>query len=257
MPSVALSCSICSQTFQRFASQARGAKFCSRVCQGVSKRRRVDLMCDSCGQPFTRVAGEIRSYRKRTPYYFCSQTCASRPVGEPGSAVELFWSNVKRTTNDTSCWPYHRADRRTGYGVLKVNGRTTRAHRFSWELHYGPIPDGLLVCHRCDNRPCVRPDHLFLGTPADNSADMVAKGRSYTPGGDEHYSHRNPGRVRRGSAAPRAILTEEQVRSIRARCLAQPTTFRQIAQEYGVVPSTISAIARRVTWAHLDGEVKP
>lgn len=78
---------------------------------------------------------------------------------------------------EEGCWEWKRATNSMGYGVLTVNYRTAYAHRLAWEMENGPIPDGALVLHRCDNPRCVRPDHLFLGTHADNMADMTAKGR--------------------------------------------------------------------------------
>jgi hypothetical protein len=77
----------------------------------------------------------------------------------------------------TGCRPWRGTRDRDGYGVLGVDGRQQRAHRVVWELTHGPIPDGLCVCHHCDNPPCVEPTHPFLGTHADNVRDAVAKGR--------------------------------------------------------------------------------
>lgn len=90
--------------------------------------------------------------------------------------VETFWSKVTKTDG---CWTFQTA----GYGYANMvthgpnNPRVVKAHRFSWTLHNGQVPPGLRVCHHCDNPPCVRPDHLFLGTDADNMRDKVAKGR--------------------------------------------------------------------------------
>lgn len=87
-----------------------------------------------------------------------------------------FWSKVSKSEG---CWEWTAA-LRSGYGVFYADGRLHRAHRVSWEIANGPIAEGLLVCHRCDNRRCVRPDHLFLGTSTDNNRDMTEKGRHGT-----------------------------------------------------------------------------
>lgn len=97
--------------------------------------------------------------------------------------AKRFWPKVEKTEH---CWTWSGAKNRRGYGWLHNGSRTTRkpmrAHRASWEIHFGKIPDGLWVLHRCDNPPCVRPDHLFLGTRTDNMRDCAAKGRVSTIG---------------------------------------------------------------------------
>jgi hypothetical protein len=114
-----------------------------------------------------------------------------------------------------------------------------QAHRVSYQIHVGPIPEGLRVCHRCDHPLCVNPAHLFLGTPLDNSRDMVAKGR-----------HRAVPSL--GEKHGLAKLNAQQVRDIRVRY--QPGQIRMIdlAREYGVNPSTVRNVINRVTWAHIE-----
>lgn len=101
--------------------------------------------------------------------------------------ADRFWNKVAK---GDGCWEWQGALFTNGYGKINVGGypgkrkcyRTSAAHRVSWELHFGVITDGLHVCHRCDNRKCVRPDHLFLGTATDNMRDCAAKGRICTIG---------------------------------------------------------------------------
>ena len=88
--------------------------------------------------------------------------------------AERIEQHINRTAG---CWEWQGSKRGHGYGRIKVNGRTYPAHRFLWELTNGLVPAGMLVLHKCDNPPCVRPDHLYLGTSADNTRDMVVRGR--------------------------------------------------------------------------------
>ena len=88
---------------------------------------------------------------------------------------ERFWAKVQKTP---ACWVWTASTSRNGYGKFRLpEGPLTSAHRISWEWAYGPVPEGMCVLHRCDNPPCVRPEHLFLGTIADNNHDCVTKGR--------------------------------------------------------------------------------
>lgn len=152
------------------------------------------------------------------------------PLGVP----TRFWRAVEMGTAPSDCWQWLLALDRDGYGHL--GGR--KAHRVSWELHNGPIPEGLFVCHHCDNPPCVNPAHLFLGTSADNTHDMISKGRN-------RYITRN------GTDNSYAKLTDAQVISIRQRWTQGERNQRAIGQEYGVFHSTIGRIISGKTWKHL------
>jgi hypothetical protein len=152
------------------------------------------------------------------------------------SQVAQFWSKVEQTNG---CWAWHGRRNIGGYGIVNVYGTEMGAHRVSWIIHHGDIPAGIFVCHHCDNPPCTRPDHLFLGTHWDNTLDMIRKGR-------HGFSHTNR---RRGSQNGSSKLTEEQVREIRSRASAE--SQRSLAREFGVSNATVSLVVRRRIWTHL------
>lgn len=158
---------------------------------------------------------------------------------------ERFWPRVQKSSG---CWEWLGSRFKNGYGRLMVNKKRVKAHRVAFELLNGPIPAGRLVCHTCDNPTCVRPDHLFLGTNATNSADMVRKGRQATRANGRHVSVKAPERVPRGPQGPRIRLTPEQVREIRTRYASGGTTQRALGAEYGVSRSTVNALVRRISW---------
>jgi hypothetical protein len=138
-------------------------------------RQRVDVVCAQCGKACRKSTYDLAHYSNS----FCSRDCKNtyyrgRTRSDCETPTARFWKSVNK---DGYCWLWTRKPDAYGYGVFSVNGRHTRAHRFSWELHHGPVPDGLWVLHKCDTPACVRPDHLFIGTQMDNVTDMIAKGR--------------------------------------------------------------------------------
>lgn len=149
--------------------------------------------------------------------------------------MERFWEKVdKRGPNE--CWLWTGTHHGGGYGLFGINKRMVRTHRFSYELHNGPIPDGLEVLHECDNPPCVNPAHLFLGTHQDNMDDMHSK--------DRHNAAK-------GESVGGAKLTEDQVRQIRQR-RTNGETGVTLAKEYGVSAAVISKVHLRQTWRHVE-----
>lgn len=108
------------------------------------------------------------------------------------SPVERFWAQVKRTS---ACWLWMGQRNHKGYGRLYVNGQNVLAHRLSWQMHRGPIPEGKLICHHCDVPGCVNPEHLFVGTYSDNMLDCARKGRMSRKEKTRcHYGHPLSGR---------------------------------------------------------------
>ncbi|MBA2706616.1 MAG: HNH endonuclease [Gemmatimonadaceae bacterium] len=157
------------------------------------------------------------------------------------SLSQRFWQKVNKTSD---CWEWTGHRQPAGHGLIGRGGRgngMALAHRVSWEFHYGEIPEGLKVCHHCDNGWCVRPDHLFLGTQADNLADMRAKGRAFIPPpGQDH---------------PAARLLDEDVYAIRAADLSERGSQRRLAEKYGVSSTHIRWIRQRRQWTHLPERV--
>jgi hypothetical protein len=130
--------------------------------------------CELCGKEIIRQPGS-----RRDKLRFCNQSCITAWVNvrRTLSIEDRFWANVLKTS---TCWLWKGSKRPNGYGRLQVRGevnKTFGVHRLSWELHNGPIPSGLFVCHKCDVPLCVNPEHLFLGTQLENMRDRRAKGR--------------------------------------------------------------------------------
>lgn len=154
--------------------------------------------------------------------------------------IAMFWTRVVKTDG---CWEWNGARsifvkrKGEGYGVMRAQGKNQFTHRFSWEIHNGPIPNGLLVLHKCDNPPCVNPDHLFLGTYLDNARDRDSKGR---------LNHRNI----YGEEVGTSKLTTVQVLEMR-RLHKDGVHRNEIAKIFGRPVIHVNQIVYRYTWKHL------
>jgi hypothetical protein len=179
--------------------------------------------CEHCGVSFN------REKRSDIPH-FCSRNCHQN--ARRGDMVNRFWSKVEKTEG---CWTWTGSLNKKGYGQFSVRGKMKKAHRVSYELINGPITDNLLVCHTCDNPSCVNPAHLWLGTIAENNADMMRKGRHRTdpPCGERHGNPK---------------LTYAIVETIRREYAEGGITYRKLADRYGVHQSAIGNVVRQTNW---------
>ena len=150
-------------------------------------------------------------------------------------APELFWTKVIRG-QALDCWEWQGRRSKDGYGKFFFNYQHLQAHRFSWGLHFGPIPHGMLVCHHCDNPPCVNPSHLFIGTHLDNSNDKVNKGRQ----GPRRSPRKSP------------LFTSTQIREIRLLCDSKQENPYSLARSFGVSRNTIRQIVSRTSYKHVS-----
>lgn len=155
--------------------------------------------------------------------------------------------------NADGCHLWLGAKHPDGYGLIhfgsRIRKRLLLAHRVAWELSNGQVPSDMCVLHKCDNPPCVNPEHLFLGTRRDNNIDRDMKGRTRHATGDRCGSRMHPERVARGSKVNTSKLTAEQVLEIRRRYPAE--TKSQLGRVFGVHHNSIAKIIKRENWAWL------
>jgi hypothetical protein len=162
---------------------------------------------------------------------YCSQKCAKKGICEP---KHRFWRKVNKN-GENGCWIWTGLKMTSGYGIFGINKSCIGAHRYSWELHYGKIPDGMSVLHICDIKLCVNPKHLFIGTQADNMRDMANKNRNESVRGENNHMHK---------------LTVNLVRAIRS--MQRIRGFRKLLSiKYGLSYTTISNVINHKSWKHV------
>jgi len=201
---------------------------------GITKRNPVKY-CPECNKPI-----------KTSNWKYCSKECYSKSmIGNPGNHV--FWDTATESEKlerlvinynrfvikRKGCWGWS-GSKLKKYKSVQYNGKSIDAHRASWIIYKGPIPDGMFICHKCDNPACTNPDHLFLGTPTDNVHDMHKKGRA---------------NILKGELAPSSKLTNNEVKEIK-KLLRNKTCsdFEEVAKKYRVHTRTISDIYYNKTW---------
>ncbi len=176
--------------------------------------------------------------------------------------LERFWNKVEESD---SCWNWTASKYPDGYGAFNLRGKCNGAHRVSWWIHRGEIPEGLEVCHHCDNPKCVKPDHLYVATHAQNIRDIHIRGRANLVRGDKHWTksqkerftgennhaRQHPERMARGERNGNSKLCEEAIRTIRTLYALKHANSYQIGAAYGVHRSVVMDIVKRKTWRHV------
>lgn len=219
-----------------FVRKGQG-KYCSQKCNGAARTKNSTVinLCKICGAEIK----ICKMHAKQGRGQYCSIKCKGIALSKKRrrSCEEIFWSNVNKGVA-SECWNWKGTIRQNhGYGCFNTyEGKLVTAHRCSWEIAFGPIPDGLIVCHHCDNKRCVNPDHLFLGTSKENSRDMMEKNRQSR--GEHRYN---------------AVISEETAKKIIDELTIDMKRGRQseIARKFSISFIIVNHIKTGKTWKHL------
>jgi len=166
---------------------------------------------------------------------YCSTDCAYKDRERVSrTTIRERFTDKYEVGDPEECWEWQGQRNDQGYGLFSIEGNANRAHRIAWSLHNSRTPGSMLVCHHCDNPPCVNPAHLFLGTVSDNTQDMLSKGRGMV-----------------GEKQPIAKLNDMAVRVIRFKH-AEGVESDELAEKHGVSRSTINDVVYGRTWKHVE-----
>jgi hypothetical protein len=195
----------------------------------------------------------------------CSKNCANKIRRHPTLPADVrFWSKVRKSVPE-ECWEWQGRFDKGGYGVFTLrHGKSVKAHRFAYEIRYGPMEPDKFACHKCHNRRCCNYDHIYQGTPKDNSRDMVESGRSVSGQkwhethlrngmqGDNHWTKLHPERLKpkKGEGNPQSKLSQAKVNEIRQKYSNGNISQARLAKEYGISQSHIQRVISGVRWSN-------
>lgn len=227
LPSYTAYCQRCGGPFKAHHSKRR--VYCSRECHRLSMvKPPIERICEWCGKLFTAPA---RPESRR----FCSSLCARRHAARcKAHSVESFWALSDRPDDPNGCWTWRGNVDSDGYGRISFSGRYHKAHQLAYRLSNGVMKRKVYICHKCGNRLCVNPEHLYHGNSKQNAQDMIRHGRSL-----------------KGERNHNAKLTSENVREIRKKYDAGGGNTVTLAAEYGVTQGAISHVVLGKTWIHV------
>ena len=200
----------------------------------------IEQQCAYCGKRFMAPLTKVKAGK----YKYCSPRCGR--LGNVTPMLKRFWDKVDDSGGPDACWPWT-AGKCAGYGIISIDGRSRRANRVAYELVNGPIPDGMFVCHHCDNKSCCNPAHLYAGSPKDNHDDAVECGAI--------VFRKHPFPPSHGEKNVKAKLSNADVRTIRSLYTPEtrtPASDRALADRFDVSPLTIYRVIVRKIWTHID-----
>lgn len=196
----------------------------------MPRKKNAVRICQYCHKEFKTYQNEINRGKSKYCSISCGVAFRNKSIALPPQ--KIFLKNISREGHPNGCWIYKVGKR---YGKIQVGSKTVSAHRFSYEFHFGPIPDKAYVCHKCDVTQCVNPEHLWLGTSKDNKQDMLKKNRGNFPRGSKHHNSQ---------------LNELQVAEIKYR-LFKYEGVTKLAKEFNVSRCLIDQIRSGRSWIHV------